>query len=749
MFEQKYDRKLPYRYVCYGRMSSSRQNPRSPEQQFDTIAENIRRESYPWIFVDSFRDDAISGRFVYRRPGFKRLMSLIETGQIIVDLVVVDTMERLGRAREMAEIRRRWEEQHGILVVAADTGFSDPTGIVGQTVGMMEQMRSTEFTRISRHNVIRGKKDAARLRHWPGGAAPFGYSLKRIINEDINPPRVYSVLEPNPQQAAALQLAFHRAAEKGEGTQRLSRWWNSSPEIPKDFKPISPYTMGYRLDNPIAVGTLRWGEYRTAVISDSRVIQLNPDGAEFVRDFCAPIISLELYEQVQKLRRFRGEQVRIARTAKEKARKGFCKLIAPQARGLTLKYLLSGLIRCGSCNSSMRATSTGRPSKAGRQYVYYFCPRHYDGACPNNRKIREDHLREAVVGRLRARLFPLPEHAEHGPAWLADLTAQVNQELIRNRTDGPDLDTVDRNEMQKLEQQLKGWAFTLGNPELAAAVRKDIEANYAQAKHQCEEILQASAARAARQKHLAQVFGHQAVIAALQRLGDILAGHNPTLGNLELSKHIDVITCYQDGRVEMRGTMLGLFDGATDLLGRGDNKNEVPLPSSGCLSRIVPRRRGRLQLPNLTAERKGLNRDVDSALDPGRFAGLPESFFWTEPILIEKTLCWAEKHAAEVGRERAKGLTQERLAAQFNVTIPTIRHALKFAKKADESLNSLPRKMPPARWPEQHFQEVSDLHRQGLSMDELSAHFDRSKPLILAALRLAKEYSQGQKNEAV
>jgi len=59
MIEQKYDPRCPYRFVSYARMSSDRQNPRSPLQQFDSIKSTFQRQGYPWVEVGAYRDDAI------------------------------------------------------------------------------------------------------------------------------------------------------------------------------------------------------------------------------------------------------------------------------------------------------------------------------------------------------------------------------------------------------------------------------------------------------------------------------------------------------------------------------------------------------------------------------------------------------------------------------------------------------------------------------------------------------------------
>jgi len=64
MLERKYDSTLPYRFVRCRRMSSSKQNKRSPEQQFTTIDETLQRCSYNWCRVRDYRDDGISGRYI-------------------------------------------------------------------------------------------------------------------------------------------------------------------------------------------------------------------------------------------------------------------------------------------------------------------------------------------------------------------------------------------------------------------------------------------------------------------------------------------------------------------------------------------------------------------------------------------------------------------------------------------------------------------------------------------------------------
>lgn len=63
----------PLRFVMYARVSSDKQNPRSPDQQFENILKMVKSLHRPWICVGRYRDDGISGRHTDRRPSFQRM----------------------------------------------------------------------------------------------------------------------------------------------------------------------------------------------------------------------------------------------------------------------------------------------------------------------------------------------------------------------------------------------------------------------------------------------------------------------------------------------------------------------------------------------------------------------------------------------------------------------------------------------------------------------------------------------------
>jgi site-specific DNA recombinase len=266
-------------------------------------------------------------------------------------------------------------------------------------------MRAVQDGHVKAHNVLRGKRDAALRRQWPGGPPPLGMRLKSVLVERNGRQEVaHCILEHDPESGWIVQKMFAMARETGWGSNRLAQALNADPEIPDKFKPFNHSGVAYVLRNPIYIGELLWEENATDIIDDTRVIKRNAE-EDMVRvpGFCEPLVSREAWDAVAELRRLRSEAYWRSRRDEDSG-----KQIEPTTPGLVLKYLLTGLVRCGECGRSMRPTSSGRRSKAGKSYTYYACPGGIAGGCHNKTTVPEAWLREAVIARLRARLFPAP-----------------------------------------------------------------------------------------------------------------------------------------------------------------------------------------------------------------------------------------------------------------------------------------------------------------------------------------------------
>jgi site-specific DNA recombinase len=408
MLKNRFDATKRLRVLLYLRMSSDQQNPRSPQQQRESIETTIRRLGHPWEILEAYTDEAVSGRYVRKRNNFQRMLNDIRSGKVKADAILVDTFERFGRADEMADLRRELHHRHGVLVLTADTQFCDPTTTSGKALAAFESLRATEDNRVKAHNVLRGKRDAARQGHWPGGPPPFGYMLQSILTERNGRQEVdYCKLVPDPENAWIVKKLFDVAAAKGLGCLRLAKLFNADNSIPATVKPFNPQTVNDWLQHPIYYGELVWEQHATDVVDDRRVIRRNNED-EFIRvpGFCEPLVTREVWDAVQEIRRGRGERVRQARKAR---RNGGDEQVGALIPGLALTYMLSGLVCCGHCHRSMTASSSPTyTTKRGeaRRYVSYGCPGYAGGICPNSTRVPEAWLREVVVSLVRQRLFP-------------------------------------------------------------------------------------------------------------------------------------------------------------------------------------------------------------------------------------------------------------------------------------------------------------------------------------------------------
>lgn len=402
MLKQNLRLDKPYKVVIYARMSHKSQNPRSPDQQIELIQKLIADKGLPWKVVAIYRDDGISGRYSKKRKGFSRMQRDLRSGACQAQLLLVDTFERLSRSEDSSALRERFKKQ-GVLVLTADSAFHDPTTTSGRALAAVESIRAFEDTRIKSHNVIRGKIDAVRLGHWPGGPIPFGFRLVNVMVtrkgiEEVD----YRVLQPVPDLRWIVELIFTLAAERAWGAIRICKCLGNHPAISADHKPFHPTTIDWMLRNRLYVGELVWGRYSTGIVDDVRILQKQDESDwEVNANFCEPIIERGLFERVQKLLLARRRPRPISSDDQ-------LRIPGLRAKGVALNYPLSGLVICECCGRSMVASS-GSPytTAAGdtRRNVRYVCPASWSGICKNKRSIPESWLRKVVTDLIRKVLF--------------------------------------------------------------------------------------------------------------------------------------------------------------------------------------------------------------------------------------------------------------------------------------------------------------------------------------------------------
>lgn len=324
--------------------------------------------------------------------------------------------------------------------------------------------------------------------------------------------------------------------------------------------------------------------------------------------------------------------------------------------------------------------------------------------------------------------------------WYQALIAEIQHEFKMISERQSDLEPAFEREKENLQREVAGWSLTLAKPELDPLLRGDVESKYLSALQRIQELDAKLVSRTHEASSVVQAIDAQKVAACLSRLADTLASNNPALGNIELAAHIDAIRCFSDGRVVIRCSRLGALADAVDLLSEYElSATEEPIMAK---ERKGPQVKPRRLTQRRVVSENPLSDDVKAralwATDPNRFAGLDDRWFEEITLQVPRRISWAEAHAPCVATCRKLGLTEERIAAHFKTTVPTIRNALRIAAETDKSLRNLPRRMPRRRWHEDHAEEVDRLRETGMGTYALARHFKKSDVTIRKALEYAR-----------
>lgn len=191
--------------AIYARQSIDKKDSVSIEAQI----EYCRR--YSDGAPEVFQDKGFSGKNT-KRPAFRRLMDAVEAGQI--SKIIVYRLDRFSRS--IADFSLIWAklEQHGVEFLSVTENFdtSSPMGRAMLNIVLV-------FAQLERETTAERVRDNYQHRFalgaWPGGPAPYGYSLTKIHDESgrLTPslsandfaPIVHRIFEAYAQENASLR----------------------------------------------------------------------------------------------------------------------------------------------------------------------------------------------------------------------------------------------------------------------------------------------------------------------------------------------------------------------------------------------------------------------------------------------------------------------------------------------------------------------------------------------------------------
>jgi site-specific DNA recombinase len=433
------------RAALYARFSTEKQSEASIDDQFRVCERLAERHSFG--VVARYSDQAISGGTT-QRPGYQQLLRAARRHEF--DAVIAEDTSRLWR--NLAEQAPRLAElaDLGIAVVTHDLDTRhESADIMGAVGGAMASAYRKEIGRRTR----RGLEGIARSGNSAGGRA-YGYvsaAESMSHRREIEPIQAAIVREiflnyGSGWSPRAIAAELNRRGVPSPGSvwnrqlRRKGGWMMSA--IAGDPK----RAIGI-LNNEIYIGRVVWNRVRwvrSAADSSKRRCVVNPPSEWIVReDESLQIVPQPLWDAVKHrqagLQARRGERVKAG-------------LAAAQARspGPGPRYLLSGLLKCGTCGASFVMADR----------AHYACATRVHGGpdgCSNDYRAKRLPTEAGVlVGTKREMLAP-------------DVVAEAKARIMRALKAGRRRPAVDPKRLKQLEQQVMSLVDAIASGALAAS----------------------------------------------------------------------------------------------------------------------------------------------------------------------------------------------------------------------------------------------------------------------------------------
>lgn len=393
--------------ALYARFSSDNQREESIVAQLRAGREYCKRKGYS--IIKEYADEAYTGTND-NRPGWIQMMNDAACGMF--EVLVCHKIDRVGRNEYEYYTNKFKLNGWGVNIEfsAQDIDFSTPEGALmeNQLAGF-----AAYYSRNLSKEVQKGLKENVLAGLSTGGKPAFGFDLdnkRYVINE---------------HEAIAVRYIFD-AYLQGKGYLHICTWLNSHGYKTRRGNSFGKNSIHDMLCNRRYIGTCILGKNRKMANGKRNNHRKDPIDMIIVENGCPAIIDKNIFRRVSE------------KMVKNKK--------MPGAKRAKRVYLLSGLVECAVCGSSMTGSTT--TMRNNEEIRYYRCSRKIlKGAYScKNRNVPADDLEHLVIAQMR-RIF-LDQPAIDS---LMDRVTKIYNEKAMEET--LQLDAAEKKEM-KLKRQL-------------------------------------------------------------------------------------------------------------------------------------------------------------------------------------------------------------------------------------------------------------------------------------------------------
>lgn len=402
--ETKAANATPLRTAIYARHSSSKQNPKSCDEQISHIRYLLdKNEVASRLFVGRpirlmedwvVKDEAISGK-TSDRAGYQVILDAMSKKEKPFDLLLLDDLSRATRDLGGMIDLYNLAQYSGIEILSISDNLSsaDPNAKMFFTVRGMINDWSNESHAM---RTLRGM-EAKVLKGLSCGDIPFGYRTEATSCDPEGVRRDFKIVIHEPE-AEVVRRIFKLFTE-GHGRAAICKVlnkesvpWPGFNSRPRRGKGWNPSTLHRIMHNVKYVGIWSWKR---------STWKLNPTTGKKVQQKRAEHEAVSHHEG----QRCREDLRIVSQSLWNRVHKVFTAIHEDEDHGIwgrfvpsVPKHMLSGLLKCAECGDNMVLI-------CGRKGGYYGCLNaHRRGSCSCKKLVRRAKLERAIVGHVTTML---------------------------------------------------------------------------------------------------------------------------------------------------------------------------------------------------------------------------------------------------------------------------------------------------------------------------------------------------------
>ena len=358
------------RVAAYCRVSTDSEDQMNSYNSQVTYYTDLINQNPKWEMVDIYADAAITGTQVDKRDGLQSMISDCLNGRI--DQIITKSISRFARNTVDTLKYVRLLKENNVAVVFEDEGINTMTMDGELLLTVLSSVAQQEVENISA-NVKKGLK----MKMQRGELVGFNGCVGYTYDPDTK------TITVNEKERHIIEYIFDRYVQ-GAGCGMIARELTAMGEKKRDgtsdWKDSHVRSI---IANAKYKGDLVMGRTFTAdPISKKRLKNLGEEDMYYVENNHEPIISRELFDLAQEIRKKRGG-----------------KNVNARHQPAYKHYAFSGVLKCGFCGCNLtRKTMHGNDKKYVK--VIWECMKYIkEGkkSCPRCKALREEMIEEAFL----------------------------------------------------------------------------------------------------------------------------------------------------------------------------------------------------------------------------------------------------------------------------------------------------------------------------------------------------------------